>query len=154
MAPLARILVGKLTEEDLRTAFRQAAGQFNAGALGTATASATVGVNSATITVPLSLLRSVQPALSTIRVVGLNDETRQFIPAENAYLSLSFPAAQYSVRSEPSTASSGSSHPVAIAIVIVVVAAFVAVDLAAAVVAFLRRRAQPAGPSYVAPTDA
>ncbi len=68
--------------------FRQAAGTFNAGYVGQATASCGINVSECTLTVPLSALRGVNAQLSTVRIVGLNDETFEFIPPADSYLSL------------------------------------------------------------------
>lgn len=61
--------------------FRQTAGTFNAGATGTAAvATATLNTFACTISVPVSVLRASHAAVSTVRVVALNDETGQYMP--------------------------------------------------------------------------
>lgn len=67
--------------------FRQAAGTFNAGATGTAAiASATLNTFACTISVPISVLRASFAAVSTVRVVALNDETGQYMPPPTMFI--------------------------------------------------------------------
>ena len=63
---------------------------FNAGTLGVVTVSSgSVNINAVTLYVPVSDIRSVHNDTSIIRIVGLNDETLQFIPAQGSYLTVS-----------------------------------------------------------------
>ncbi len=67
--------------------YRESAGVFNAGFLGSATSSATSG-SEYTLTVPLSIIRSIAHTATSIRIVGLNDETHQYIPPSGAWLTV------------------------------------------------------------------
>jgi hypothetical protein len=69
--------------------YRQAAGTFNAGPVGTATASATQNLHTCTLSIAVADLRTVYASYSTIRVVGHNDETGQYIPPTGSYLATS-----------------------------------------------------------------
>lgn len=66
--------------------FRQAAGNFNAGAAGTAAASATLNTYACTLSVPVTLLRSINAAVSTVRVVAYNDETGAYMPPQGMFV--------------------------------------------------------------------
>lgn len=66
--------------------YAQSAGVWNAGAKGTATASAVRNVNDCVLTVPLSALRSVVPNIGAVRLMGYNDELRSFYPGAGSYV--------------------------------------------------------------------
>lgn len=66
--------------------YRQAAGTWNAGQVGSATASAVTNVNNVTLAVPLSALRSVVSSIGSVRLLGLNDELNSYYPSSRSYL--------------------------------------------------------------------
>jgi hypothetical protein len=69
--------------------YRQSATAFNSGNVGSVTASATQNVISCTLSIPVADIRAVNPSFSTIRIVGGNDQTNQFIPPTGSYVATS-----------------------------------------------------------------
>lgn len=67
----------------------QSATAFNSGNVGSVTASATQNVISCTLSIPVADIRAVNPSFSTIRIVGGNDQTNQFIPPTGSYVATS-----------------------------------------------------------------
>lgn len=66
--------------------YKQMTGNFNAGSIGTALATGTTNTNSVGIAIPVSTLKAQYAAASTVRVVGHNDQTGQFMPPPTSFL--------------------------------------------------------------------